>query len=314
MCLVEHAHSQEPDGTKLCLEVSGSRSLRGEMSSLAHELTPRWHAQRCLALLERGVCIVTIFNFRLRPIEHVTPWDSSDGPSLGWFGLSDGWYWLSLEGQEVLRGRDAPGGGEPPYVDYQVARLWEDVLDLLPSALEPAPADVAAFLHDVEAWARVVLRTRTERARLDVRSAADADRRDFGWWNARKLDSGYLVKAPSVHVWRTGNEVRIFWASNPDEHELWSPVRGISAMSVRAFLDEVQAFDRAFLAAMEERVRTVVAAGGIEGVSVNLAHLLREQQERSSWLQSVLRRVDQGEQLATDWAPVREFLAKSGLG
>ncbi|WSK39909.1 DUF5984 family protein [Micromonospora maris] len=74
---------------------------------------------------------------------------------LHWFGLTDGWYWIDLNGHELLRYSDhtmrhlhADGYEGMPYVDYYVVRLWEDLLQALPAVLEPVPADLVLFEPD----------------------------------------------------------------------------------------------------------------------------------------------------------------------
>jgi len=73
--------------------------------------------------------VVIRFRFRLRPITEVSPW----GPDrrLHWFGLTDGWYWIEIDGLELLRYTpqtvqrwigDGPAASTP-YVDYYVVRL-----------------------------------------------------------------------------------------------------------------------------------------------------------------------------------------------
>jgi hypothetical protein len=48
------------------------------------------------------------FRFELRPLDEVEPW-GDDPPSLSWFGLTDGWYWIEAGGHELLRRRLSPG-------------------------------------------------------------------------------------------------------------------------------------------------------------------------------------------------------------
>ncbi|QUQ72257.1 DUF5984 family protein [Kutzneria sp. CA-103260] len=62
------------------------------------------------------------FRFRLTPLDQVTPWSSEYWPH--WFGLSDGTYWIELDGHRLLCGRD---GG--PFIDYYVCRFWEDLVE-----------------------------------------------------------------------------------------------------------------------------------------------------------------------------------------
>src|SRR4051812_35106988 len=96
-----------------------------------------------------------LFNFVLRSPEQITQW----AKSLHWFGLTDGWYWLHLGDQEVprsvKRSAEAPDGLS--YVDYNVVRLWEDLLDILPEILEPVPPDVAALTSKADSWREELL-------------------------------------------------------------------------------------------------------------------------------------------------------------
>lgn len=44
------------------------------------------------------------FGFELCPLTEVAPWGGSNGPAtLHWFGLTDGWYWIELDGLHLLR-------------------------------------------------------------------------------------------------------------------------------------------------------------------------------------------------------------------
>ncbi len=221
---------------------------------------------------------MSLFEFELRPIELIQPWGAPEAKTLSWFGLSDGWYWLSLGGQEVLRATGVRANGELPYVGYQVARLWEDILDILPSVLEPVPEDIAALVNDADAWKHY-------RDRLHADAVADEDRwMGIAWANQRELDSAHLVCAPRVYIWRVNNDVHIAWASQSEGRDLWASVRGVSSMPVDHFLQELRSFNSRFLGLMGERVRTVVSSGGLPDVHIDLERLQAEQQERSAWL------------------------------
>jgi hypothetical protein len=95
-----------------------------------------------------------LFNFELRPINEIAPWRPVSAPDartpeylryphIGWFQLTDGWYWIETGQGELFCYSQAhleiwkekyPGHPwtESRYVDYHVVRLWEDLLDMLP--------------------------------------------------------------------------------------------------------------------------------------------------------------------------------------
>lgn len=91
------------------------------------------------------------FRFELRPLAEVAPW-GGDQPSLSWYSLTDGRYWIELGDVELLR--YVPEEGEVrPYVDYYVVRLWEDLLQLFPAAIEDVPMDLVDVLRtDASDW------------------------------------------------------------------------------------------------------------------------------------------------------------------
>jgi hypothetical protein len=71
--------------------------------------------------------------------------------SLHWSGLTSGRYWIETPHGEVLRYTpEIRKLWNFPfvYVDYQVARLFEDVQEHLPAVLEPVPEDIATFASD----------------------------------------------------------------------------------------------------------------------------------------------------------------------
>ena len=70
-----------------------------------------------------------------------------------------GWFWIAAGDQELFRYTDAalayvasqnPDLPPPalPYDDYQVARYWEDLMEMLPEILDPVPTDLAAHVAD----------------------------------------------------------------------------------------------------------------------------------------------------------------------
>lgn len=97
-----------------------------------------------------------LFNFRLMPLELVVPWGEPGEQRLHWFGLTDGEYWVQVGADalfEYSEGvRRASGSGR--YCNYQVARLYEDITEMLPYVLDPVPTPVVRHISGVQgtAW------------------------------------------------------------------------------------------------------------------------------------------------------------------
>src|SRR5262249_17997042 len=148
-----------------------------------------------------------------------------------WFGLTHGWYWIRVGETVLFRytravlahwaahwARQHPGEqaaehlGGLPYVDYQVAHLWSDLLDLLPYVLAPLPPRLALVVSPQEAWM-----TWQRQAEAATRGTfPDEDARDLlykatRWWFNRWIDSQYLVAGPQIVCWSDGEQVHVQW-------------------------------------------------------------------------------------------------------
>ena len=144
------------------------------------------------------------FCFRLAPLNVVRPW-GGDKPSLHWFGLTDGLFWIEAGDAELFRYSDALVEREtrrdPPYPvsvyeDYQVVRYWEDLLDLLPAIRSPLPADFAALVRDADRLSDFLNRaTAWSDAAGDAENRWETYHEATGWWHGRQWDAGHRVPA-----------------------------------------------------------------------------------------------------------------------
>jgi hypothetical protein len=233
-------------------------------------------------------------------VADIQPW-GRERPSLHWFALTDGWYWIEVGGHELLRYSDRTlqkwaeeGGVEKAssYVDYYVVRLWEDVLEMLPEIMEPVPEDLVGFVaEDLLDWT----------SRENTPQAEEA-----GLWHAsRSMHMGPLQNAPHLRWWRTiidGDDVvTVSWKHRPDhEIEFAGPLTGLTTVPTSSFVAAVTDFDRTLLAAMDQRICLLEAAGSPPGVELDLRHLRHEHEERSARLQRALTR-----ECSTDWDIIR---------
>ena len=78
------------------------------------------------------------------------PWGDEPNQYLHWFALTDSFYYMELGdvqlfcySDEILEfwSKEYPGcnSKNEPYMDYQVVRLYEDVLEILPDVIQPIP-------------------------------------------------------------------------------------------------------------------------------------------------------------------------------
>jgi len=248
------------------------------------------------------------FCFELTPVEDVQPWGKGEDRKLHWFGLTDGHYWISTPLGEALRYTDEilkQWGGNSPYVDYQVARFFEDLLSVLPAALEPVPLDVAALISDTR-W--------FDRAEHWIADKEDEDIRQersglcyeaMDWYQARALDSMHLTNGPMFHFWRTGDEVTVRWeATGKNAEEVWSIPNGEFAVGVGQFSSAAYAFFDQLIQAMQLRVEAIQTKGwNRTDCRIDIPLLVSEQQQRANRISELKDR-----RTETDWENVRSLL------
>ena len=182
------------------------------------------------------------FHFKLRPFEAL---GAGAGP-VSWFTMSDGWYWFTAGGHDLLR---HPGGEG---VDYYVDTFWEDVLAFAPNVLRPVPADLVPFVASREQdWAD---------------SESDEAWAAHLWHRGHNLFVGYLAQPPTIRGWRVrsekGDEVTIAWQHDPGATRLWADEpEGQVTVAAETFLAAVRDFDARWRAAMRARAGEVAEPG-----------------------------------------------------
>lgn len=246
-------------------------------------------------------------DFRLRPLRDIAPWHDADGsnPYLGWFGLTDGWYWITVGEVELFRysravldkwTKEAGGAlwfaqmGSLPYVNYQVAQLWSDILWFFPAVLAPVPPPLAVALESGAwtQWERDAEAAAKEA--LPEREASNLLYDAMRWLGKRELDSAYLVSGPAICCWSDGAQVHMQWDNRDrmlDGLPLWEATMGHYTLSPAAFHDAIGDFNERFLRRMADRVAIGQAEWARPEVTLD-PHLEETQFTNAHWAQGCL--------------------------
>jgi hypothetical protein len=246
-------------------------------------------------------------DFRLRPLREIYPWHDADGsnPHLGWFGLTDGWYWLKVGEVELFRysravldtwASTAQGAqrlsclGGLSYVDYQVAQFWGDLLGFLPDVLAPVPPRLV-FALTSGAWMEWKWEAEAAVAEaLPEREARNLLYDATRWLGKRKLDSAYLISGPTIHCWSDGTQVHVQWDNQNrilDGLPLWEATAGHHALPGTAFHQAIRDFDARFMRRMADRVAIAQAEWARPDVTL-APHLAETQCAQARWAQGCL--------------------------
>ena len=260
-----------------------------------------------------------LINFTLAPIEKIIPWGEPGSQSLHWFGLTWGEYWIQAGEAALFEYSDhARKAGINRYCDYQVVRLHEDLLEMLPYILEPVPEALVPYIsgesardwrNAYHAWCEIDDDVTDPDYLGDLADAAVA------WSGRRRLDSAYLSPSANIAIWSDRDNVHIDWDNRDrkfDGKPAWTAVFGSYQLSRDVFIEEVRSFHIRLMHQMAARVDRVRAGALAPDIQIDLPGLAREQEQRPRALDSALRVVIP----ETDWQraerAIREILRAQG--
>ena len=156
-------------------------------------------------------------SFRLTDLnELLATWQYHEQLLGGLFWLSDGLYWLELDGEIVPQAHPdwvnlCPDYGHPAGIEYQVLRFFADIGEALGRWLNPVPPGVADALRR-GSWTPWQAALHAFHEGLPEESPPESpDLWQLGqnaerWWRERRLDTGYLRAAPELTVVSTDAE------------------------------------------------------------------------------------------------------------
>ena len=247
---------------------------------------------------------MSLFEFALTPLEAIQPWGDPPNLSLHWFGLSDGTYHINLGATRLLEYATSDDGER--FVEYYLARFYEDILNMLPDVLEPIPASVARQFVDGGLGSTMQTLEKMREALEETDSSLDVALEALG---NRIFDSGYLNPSAGISIWGYGAKTIIEW-DNRDRlfngKPAWTAVQGRHELAREEFIEEVQAFHLKLMTAMDERVREVCSNWIRSDVRIDFEQLVAEQAERRDSFDSALRSIR-----TTDWPSVELALSRA---
>jgi hypothetical protein len=263
--------------------------------------------------------LAVLINFKLAPIEEIAPWGEPGSYSLHWFGLTYGEYWIKAGEATLFEYSDyARQADINRYCDYQVVRLHEDLLDMLPYILEPVPEPLVPYIRGdtakdwqnaYHAWCD------SDDDAADPDYLGDLADAAVAWSGKRRLDSAYLSPSANIAIWSDREHVHIEWDNRDrkfDGKPAWSAAFGSYQLPRDAFIEETRSFHVRLIDQMAARVDRVVAGCLASDIHIDLPGLAREQEKRARSLDSALKVVVP----KTDWqrtgSAIREIQRSQG--
>ena len=271
-----------------------------------------------------------LFNFHFFPFpELVTETlllreSTEEDRQIRWYDLTDGWYWIDVgkthlfryttqAAEQIRSSRFAHG----LYVDYYVARLWTDVLDLLPAILEPLPIPLIQRLSSLSDWnnwinARDTWNTARPEATDEKRIEEETElyRTAADWWYERALDTGYLISRPLIWFWSDGVRIHIGWDNRDcllNGVPIWEAQIGQISLPIADFLADVTAFNHQFITTMAKRVAAAQDYWTDPHFAQDLVSLQQGHIQQATLLEKTFYEVRH--KIPTDWTSVLSSIA-----
>lgn len=256
-----------------------------------------------------------LFNFTLTPLEQIQPW----GQRQCWFGLTDGQYWIEAGSEALLEYADHVRNKpmHTKHCNFEVARLYEDLLQILPHVLDPVPPElIPYFSGDTgKVWDKLSASWFSS----CCEGAPDED--EFWeiaeisatWIGSRVLDTLYLRPSSNIKMWSDESTVFIEWDNSDkliDNKCAWTAINGMYRLPRKIFIEEVRLFYRTLMGQMEERVNRVLDGALPNDIQVDVIGLKREHMERSQKIESALAEL----KCSTNWKPILNSIHKIEQG
>lgn len=232
--------------------------------------------------------------FRLTDLDQLlNTWPNREQLLGGLFWLSDGLYWLELEGETVPQAHPDwvslyPEYEHPPGIEYLVLRFFADIGEALGRWLDPLPPELADAVRR-GSWTPWLAALHAFLERLpEERSPESPDFWQAGqvaerWWRERRLDTDYLRAAPESTIVLLGAEhLELTWDTRQQRIDgvlVMVQSHGKFSLLRHEFVGAIAEFHRQLVAALMERIQDVHARGLVD---VQRAAKLRLQLE--TWL------------------------------
>ena len=224
---------------------------------------------------------MALFEFELARVEDIVPWETSAGPSLSWFALTDGQFRMPVGDQVLFEYSDeimAHWGTTVRSADYQIAAFAREMLGSVAAGAARLPERVERLAAH---WNRLSELQSEADPIDDSDEAGDLAYAAWRWLGERSPWASYLVANPNFQFVRIGNELRVHWDNRDrvvDGRPVWTAQVGVYAMSVDSFVQECRDFAGRLLVEMDRRIGAI-ETGSVRAQTVLNPESLREQQE-----------------------------------
>ena len=259
------------------------------------------------------ICKEPLFDFHLDLIEDCQFNHDDQGKiSTCWFYLTCGYYRIAADHDLLLNYSNSlvdqweqnPSTPDDyffrtlkvnysSYVDYYVARLWEDLIEMLYIISEPLPRALESTISNPVEWAAKA-QDWLDNQPEDNDEAWDIYYQGTCWLGNRRLYNGYLNSSSEIYIYLSENGlINLVWDNRDREIDnlpAWSAQYGKFSLPEKEFFEEIQSFNDSLIKKMGERIEWIRNNWKDLNKYADLEPLREEHKMRSDHLSEGLKR------------------------
>ncbi|MGG0176470.1 DUF5984 family protein [Gottfriedia acidiceleris] len=256
-----------------------------------------------------------MIKFLLKEIKEIEPWKENNQYFLHWFGLTDSYYWISIdENVELFRYSEefiAKYGLNPslPYVDYQCARLLWDIIELLDFVSVSIPSKVFEIIETIDKFESYLstlsdwLENKWNETNEMYDEIYEVARQ---WIDLRRLDSEYLIGAPDIYFFRSEEKIYIRWFSEYKESDgtkMWTENKGEKVIEYDDLIRELNSTLIKFEKSMETQIDAALNTPP-KNIYIDSKQLDKNQIQFKELIENIPMRLNFASKEEPDWEDV----------
>ena len=268
-----------------------------------------------------------MFDFQLIDLETIISGLIESNCQLCWYWLTYGYYWINTKQETLFQLSDEYinsvntnvntddttqiKADNKKYMDYEVVRLWEDIIEILPTICLSVPDEFhQLFLQPIdkinEYYDRWFDYTQQEEQKLEYRKhglpfTKPCPFNNF-FFDSHDVNLLYIDIAPFLYLWRYKNDMWIAWDFTHCQHfneetqqqiPIWTATKSTYHLPFDEFIQELNNFHQKFMTQMEQRIGEILQSSKLQKLypkGYNFSQLIQEHEQRKQAITEQLKK------------------------
>ena len=208
---------------------------------------------------------------------------------LVWYFLTDGFFWLNIGDKtlfqfsdEVIKiweksGYPLPTKLSEKCMSYPVVRLWEDMIDIFPTIIEPVPTEFhKLFMQPLdtiadyaEKWEKY---SRLQEQKIKYKKHGLPFNKPF-FFDNHMLNTWYMSDSPTLYFWCYKDDMWFSWdftdhyeidEGTQQQVDVWTARKGIHHLPLNTFMQDFESFNDRVISEMGIRIDAILNSSDLQ--------------------------------------------------